>query len=672
MILPYDLAQYAQRVTTIDDEDSAFHLVDIAAQMELSCVGVAVIYQTSRPAVATTGGRTWSDPRSIRPLFMVLSLDPGSCGDVSEVCTFVVDLNNADVRTLLADVLRQPVPFVGHDLKQTFFCLWALGLPVPRIVWDTWTAERAFSLGKHHARYIDKQTDDHRRQAQNRNRVEFEIDRECSLPQTCERYDTPVPGQAVRALLAGKLADRGNGFWGSRDQLAAAVARAEIAAKLYPLEVVKALELNALDHLKAVEMPWTITNAEFTWTGVRVDAELCRSVHAACARHTRTLDSRLRERGISNVDGGPQLANFFRSIGLLDSFPDRSNQSFDDAFLDQNEHHDPALADIRELRRVRRLRSDKLLSGELVGADGRVHPDHRQFGAESGRNSMRDPNIGGIGRMLRPLVVPEDPALFAIGEVDLCQIEVLVAAGETGDPELVRMVNAGDVYTAMARTYYRERLSVEDLALTDDDFKRRYRGDRERMKVFTLSIIYNVTASTLASQLSISVHQAERERLAFLGMFPTLATTLHEFSEFGAIRGYAQICTGLRRYRGASGELSQWEKNWMRNTPIQGSACALFKIAGNRLRERYRPYGAKLIIPLHDAYVFECPLTSLEEVARVTSEVMTGVVGEYYPALTPRVDVNISHPHCWNKDHKIEPLTRWIDDPRHARAYMRS
>jgi DNA polymerase-1 len=98
----------------------------------------------------------------------------------------------------------------------------------------------------------------------------------------------------------------------------------------------------------------------------------------------------------------------------------------------------------------------------------------------------------------------------------------------------------------------------------------------------------------------------------------------------------------------------------------------VFKVAGNRLRLRYEYYDTRLILPLHDAFVFECPRVHLEAVAGITEEVMRGAVQEFFPTLDPRVDVNTDHPHCWNKDGKHRSLELWLEDPERAREYLSS
>jgi DNA polymerase I-like protein with 3'-5' exonuclease and polymerase domains len=123
-------------------------------------------------------------------------------------------------------------------------------------------------------------------------------------------------------------------------------------------------------------------------------------------------------------------------------------------------------------------------------------------------------------------------------------------------------------------------------------------------------------------------------------------------------------CSWLRRYRASDrGSLTNWERNWMMNHPVQGSAAVAFKAAGNRLDRVYRRHDAWLVIPVHDAFVFEAPLADLEEVAELTKRVMCDVVQEYFPQLHPQAEVNIGQPRCWNKDGHADAIERWMEDP---------
>src|SRR5436309_9990986 len=116
---------------------------------------------------------------------------------------------------------------------------------------------------------------------------------------------------------------------------------------------------------------------------------------------------------------------------------------------------------------------------------------------------------------------------------------------------------------------------------------------------------------------------------------------------YGALCGYVCASSGLRRHRASDvGHLTGWERNWITNHPVQGTAAVVFKAAGNRLDRLYRRYDARLIIPMHDAFVFEAPRGALQEVADLTASEMCLAVESYFPELRPRVEVNVRDPTC--------------------------
>jgi DNA polymerase-1 len=145
-----------------------------------------------------------------------------------------------------------------------------------------------------------------------------------------------------------------------------------------------------------------------------------------------------------------------------------------------------------------------------------------------------------------------------------------------------------------------------------------------------------------------------------MAMFPVLKLALDAEVYYGPNRGYATTITGLRRHRVGRGAPGSWEKNWARNHPVQGSAAAAFKLAGIRLDKLYPAYNAKLIIPMHDAYVFEAPVDQLQAVGKLTERVLCEAVQELFPVLRPRAEINNKHPECWNKEGQADALQQWL------------
>ena len=663
--LPRAAAFYAGRTTLVAGAAAAAALAALAAQRPLSHVGIDTEFRHARPGVPVGRGRTAADPRSVVPLILSLALiEPHADGSL-QTSTFVVDLRVPGVLDPLGEVLRLPVPFVGHFLHAELTCLLQLGLTEPPILWDTWVAEKALHLGRHHKRYELAPGADEADEARAGEQAEEAERWRLSLAQTGLRHGLAHPFAADKGRLARSFLDHPDAAPFTPEQVDYAAADAALAAQLYLPQLAATARAGLVHHLVTVEMPWTATNARVAWHGVRVDAALARRLTEACERHGAAIRPQLAEWGVTSPRSHPQLGRLFGRLGLLELFRRGGRIAFDRNHLDEHRDRHPAIALVRAARRVDALREDKLLLGAFVGADGRVHPDHRQLGADTGRQSCRWPNLSGLDRVFRPLIVP-DPGC-ALGEVDWSQIEVGIAAAVYGDAALVAMYNTGDVYSAMAQDFDRDRLGAADRGLSGGEFKRRHRALRDRMKTCTLGIIYGLTPHGLAPRLGTTRAEAAALQERFMAMFPALRRGLRAAAEGGAIRGHAATASGLRRHRAAgAGVASTWERNWLTNHPVQGSAAVVFKAAGNRLDRLYRRHHARLVVPMHDAYVFECPLGALAEVAVLTATAMRLVVQEHFPALDAQVEVNIARSDRWNKDGHADAPGCWIADPTYS------
>jgi DNA polymerase-1 len=656
-------ATHAASLTVVDSADGARALADLARQLELSHVGFDTEFQYDRPGVPLRNKRMAYDPRSVRPLLLSLAL--AESGPKRRLYPFVIDLRRTEVLQALTTVLRLPVPFVGHGVGAELFCLWQHGLPEPRVVWDTWVGSRALALGRHHLKYAlpgagpggggpaaEARAGEAARAAEEGRH---------SLLAVCRRLGVRHAFAADKTTLQASFLSHPPGAPFTDRQLAYAAEDALTEARLYLPQVLRATRAGVLRHLETVEMPWAITNARMVWTGVRLDRAACRRVRDACAGHLAWLEPQLAAHGVGNVQSHSDLVAFFRRIGQLELFWRRGGYHFDKEALERFEHVHPAVPLIRAAKRVRQLRSDPVLWDALDGADGRVHPDHRQLGTDTGRQASWAPNILGLGKVFRPLVVPGTGR--GIGEVDLSQIEVGLAAAVYHDAALVRMFNSGDAYAAMAQDFFRTELPPGDRDLPSAAFKKKHPGLRDRMKAATLGIIYGLTPHGLGLYLSVPAAEAARLQERFMALFPALRQALADAAAFGALAGSVPTATGLRRHRARRGWPSGWEKNWMTNHPVQGTAAALFKAAGNRLDRLYPAHDAALVVPLHDAFVFEAPLGLLSEVAALTERVMCETVQEHFPELRPRATATIGRPDCWNKDGRADSLERWLEDP---------
>ena len=198
--------------------------------------------------------------------------------------------------------------------------------------------------------------------------------------------------------------------------------------------------------------------------------------------------------------------------------------------------------------------------------------------------------------------------------------------------------------------------------MADDAFKKKHKQLRDQMKPLVLGIIYGKSVDSIARDLHMNPAHARGLWDSFTTCYPSLYQGMKAAEDQSIRRGYAYL-TGLRRFRAGKGAGTKAERRSLGNACIQGTAALVFFAAGNRLRKLYQEHGARLILPVHDAFVFEAPLPVLGRVAELTRTVMVMTVQEWFPELRPRVEVNIAHPECWNYDEHADSLERFAANP---------
>jgi len=644
---------YANRTIHVNTPAKAERMVEFAAQRHLSHIGFAMEYRYRQPGVLIGREKIKHCPRSTQPLVLTMAMAEPTDERAGRLYRFTVDLRCPEVHAAVRTVLRLPCCFVGYDLKPSLQCLFQLNLSAPMAVWDTRLTEELLHLGRHHKRYrLDGVTDEVERIRIGREVSEEEQFR-LSLPQICQQYGIPYTNRPREVRLDQTSREQSDDKAFGEGQLNPVVENAVATARLYPHQIRTATANGVLHHLVQVEFPWTVTNARIEWHGVRVDKEKRSQVIELLDGHLSSLVARVKELGIDNVRNPGEVQAWLRRTGLVTVSDQQVKGAGARLRLSQFRGRHPGVDLIRITQRLLNMRTDQILNDGLVGVDGRVHPVHRQLGSHTGRQTSQFPNILGLDSTLRSIVVP-DPGQ-GIGEVDLAQIEVGVAGAVYGDDELVRMFNDGDVYAGMAQAFYHDDLSEPDRSLSGEEFKKKHPKLRSAMKVCVLGLIYGITPNGLARQLDIPVPKAEELQQRFMGRFGALAQATDGIATRGAIQGSVAAVSGIRRYRGSNTHPKNWERRWMTNFPVQAGAAVTFKTAGIRLDREYRRYNARIIVPLHDSFIFESPLEAMEHVANVTEQIMCDAVREYYPDLRPRAVVNIQRPECWSKDGDTDP-----------------
>lgn len=632
IVLPKSPSFTSGKTTRINTQQGLCDFIDLALQLPVRYVGIECkhIYGTSH--VTLPNGYDKYDISAIQPTELCLTLCTDDVTSV-EQHTFIINLaSDIEVRQLQA-LFDLPVTFIAYDANNLLHCLWALELIEPHRIWDVLIAEKARYLGLHQ---FDKRQEFDGLVAKIKAKDSFTSERKdfYSLKATTARYGIEFPLAEQNGILCEEI------------------------AQLYRLQVQATVMQGIHTHLIEVEMPWIVTNAAMEKNGVLVSREQCDKILSGTRTKLAQWEAELEAYGLINPNSHNEKITFFNSLGLLHHFKEGNDCRFEREILSANYDLHPAVRLLAKYSNVASISKDVIFQPGLVGTDGRIHPVNKHLDTVTGRQATMAPNILGLPALLRPIVIA--PKCYGIGEVDLAQIEVAITAAVYNDANLIEKYNAGDLYSALAQEFYQDELPEEHKHCSLDIFKEHYGDKRHVMKQCTLGLIYGITAFGLAKKLKVSEFKARQLMDKFLAMFPTLEKAMHTAPQYGTIRGYVSTATGLQRQRPENAERNRSEKNWMINMPVQGTAAALFKMAGNRLHQLYKRYDAKLIVALHDAFVFEAPLDKLDEVAALTSQVMIQVIQEKYPQLNIRTDINITSPNCWNKDGNATSIDDWL------------
>jgi DNA polymerase-1 len=648
-------AHLSERIQCIEEVEDGEALLTQFNRLQIATIAIDTEFRFGSESVDLGRRRSWQDPTTLQPLLLSgVAWLPDSNTEIG----FVFDLRGRELVQIIDRLLRLPAMFVAHYFSAEFKTLWALGLdPVLPQMYDTWVAARALTLGTGH-RYIDLLAEAHENEdwALEEQAPEMQVGH-LSLLGQCAIYGVEHPFALAKDLLQRSFLAHGPDEPFSEKQIEYAAADAIATLRLYLAQQRDVIAAGLYPDLIQVEFPYAEAGARMEYDGVPVSSGKVFQLRGGLQRAVHLHRAALIDAGLANPNSNPQALAFLQARGHGDRLMRNGRPTTKDEVLQQIEARDTIVTHLRRYRRYARMLADPLFDGRLIGSDGRLHPERRQLGAGTGRASCAAPNITGITKTFRPIV--EAPPGRAIIELDYAQIEVGICAAEHDDKALIAAFNSGDLYAAVAQHFYHVILSEEERALSPEEFKARRPDLRDRIKTFVLAVLYNMQAEAIADRFGISLAEAEQQRQEFLDSYPTIKAAMARLVEDGRIRGCAVTIGGLRRYIPATHKAV----NQLINTPVQAGAGVVFREGVGRLYQHFRGTGTKLILPVHDAVVIECDLDKVEAVGEEASQIMIDAVRKYYPVLWPRVEINATAPHCWNKDGHADSLDHFLDDP---------
>jgi len=266
----------------------------------------------------------------------------------------------------------------------------------------------------------------------------------------------------------------------------------------------------------------------------------------------------------------------------------------------------------------------------------------------TGRLSSTHPNLQNIpvrteeGRRIREaFTAPEGCYLLM---ADYSQIELRLLAHLSGDQVLSEAFRSGkDIHTQTAAEVF--GLSLDEVSPEQ----------RNAAKAINFGIIYGISSFGLAKGINLTRAQAQEYIDSYFLRYPMVKAYLDGLVEQGKQQGYVTTLAGRRRYlpnlRSRNFALRNFAARTAMNTPIQGSAADIIKLAMLRVRSALQEAGLKtrLLLQVHDELVLETPKEELETAAALVKREMENV----YPLDVPLL-VEVSYGLNWRDVTHIE------------------
>ena len=327
-----------------------------------------------------------------------------------------------------------------------------------------------------------------------------------------------------------------------------------------------------------------------------------------------------------NPDSPKQLGELlFGKLGLPGGRKTASGQwSTDEKTLSKLAGEHPIIASILEYRACTKLKStyvDKLPT--LIDDQGRVHTTYAQAFTETGRLSSSDPNLQNIpirterGKFIRKAFVARDEDHVIIS-ADYSQIELRLMAAMSGDTAMLAAFRNGeDIHRDTASRVY----DVMPAFVTPEQ--------RSACKMVNFGIIYGISAFGLSQRLKVPRKEAADLIETYFKLYPSIKEFMGRAIAKAREKGYAETVLGRRRtlrdINSRNATARQAAERDAINTPIQGSAADLIKIAMVRVDRAIKAENlrAKMVLQIHDELVFDCPKDETERLKEIVRREMS-------------------------------------------------
>lgn len=413
------------------------------------------------------------------------------------------------------------------------------------------------------------------------------------------------------------------------------------AAALNDILSSKISETGSATVLTDIEIPLATVLVAMEREGVKIDIDGIKAFGKEVSAKAEKISREIYEYAGHefNIGSPKQLGSvLFEKLALPSAKKTKTGYSTNAEVLESLMDKHPIIPLITEYRALTKLQNTYVTGLlKVVGEDGRVHSTFKQTETRTGRISSAEPNIQNIpvrtplGREMRRFFTAKDGYLLV--DADYSQIELRVLAHISGDEIMKKAFLDGvDIHTVTASQVFNQPIEwvTPDL--------------RSKAKAVNFGIVYGIGAFSLSKDIGVSVPKASEYIRSYLSKYSGIAHYMEQTVAKAKRDGYVETMFGRRRYikelAAKNKNLQAFGERVAKNTPIQGTAADIIKIAMIKVYNRLKDSGldARLILQVHDELIVEAREDCADKVAALLKEEMENAVKLTVPMT---VDVNV-------------------------------
>lgn len=393
------------------------------------------------------------------------------------------------------------------------------------------------------------------------------------------------------------------------------------------LEEIKDLKMEEL--YSTIELPLVNVLAKMEIEGVKVDKKVLEDLDKELTLEIDQLEKDIyQDAGLEfNINSPKQLGEIlFEKLNLPVIKKTKTGYSTDAEVLDKLKTSHEIVPKILRIRGLKKLKSTYIEGMyPYIMKDGRVRSIFRQTITSTGRLSSTEPNLQNIpirteeGRLIRKAFVSDSGKKLV--SADYSQIELRVLASLSKDENMIHAFeNNIDIHTKTAS-------EVFDVEL--DKVTKLQRSDA---KAVNFGIVYGVSDYGLSRNLDIPRKKAKEYIDNYLESYPNIDKYMKSIVEDAKEKGYVETIFNRRRYvpeiNSKNFSIRSFGERIALNTPIQGTAADIIKVAMVKVYDRLKKEGlnSKLILQIHDELIIEADENELEEVKKLIVQEMESAV----------------------------------------------